>query len=173
MSQKSISPSPKLISPSPKLISLSPKASQLEINEIIAEKEKQLIELSQKSKSPSPETKSPSPKLISLSPKASQPEIITEKEKQLTELSQKSKSPSPKSKSPISESKSSNFKSKLAKPESPNSIKVTYTADNMNDMNMNDIKTIAKNLHITLSKQFNGQQKSKTKQELINEILSK
>ncbi len=97
-------------------------------------------------------------------------EIIAEKEKQLTEMSQKSESGSEKSKSASEKSK------KLSeKPKSPKSNKKEdkYTEVELNDKKLSDIKEIAGKLGITFSKKVNGQQKQKSKQELINEILQK
>ena len=100
-------------------------------------------------------------------------DIIIEKEKQLTEMSQKSES---------DKSKSTSEKSKIIpdKPLSPLSqIQIsskksdTYTEIELNDKKLSDIKEIASKLGITFSKKVNGQQKQKSKQELINEILQK
>jgi hypothetical protein len=165
-------------------------ARQLEIDEIIAEKENQFTEMSQKSDSASDKSKSPSPKpkLSNLEPKSSSPKPKSPSPKPKSPILE-SKSPilEPNSpilesklsnlepKSPILEPKSSNFKSKLSNPESisQESIKITYTADNLNKKKLIDIKEIAGKLNITFLKKVNGQQKYKSKQELIVEILDK
>ncbi len=94
-------------------------------------------------------------------------EIIGEKEKQLSEMSQKSASSasSTSSESAVSPNKeSSKQESKIEEPKK-------LTEQELNDKKLADIKKIAEGLKITISKKVNGQQKQKSKQELINEIL--
>jgi len=83
-------------------------------------------------------------------------EIIMEKEKQLSEMS-------------------SNSESKL-KQLSETSNKTTnkkLTEVELNEKKLIDIKEIASKLNIVMSKKVNGQQKPKTKQDLIHDILLK
>jgi hypothetical protein len=70
-------------------------------------------------------------------------EIIMEKEKQLSEMS----------------------------PKSENKIQISEVE--LNEKKLSDIKDIAIKLGITMSKKINGQQKQKTKQDLISEIILK
>lgn len=91
-------------------------------------------------------------------------EIIGEKEKQLSEMSQKSAS-SASSESAVSQNKEAN------KQESKLEQAKKLTEQELNDKKLADIKKIAESLKITISKKVNGQQKQKSKQELINEIL--
>jgi len=55
---------------------------------------------------------------------------------------------------------------------SPKSDRQSYELE-LNEKKLSDLKDIAIKLGITMSKKINGQQRQKTKQDLISEILLK
>lgn len=98
-------------------------------------------------------------------------EIIEEKEKQLSEMSNSIKNKhsfdSDEIKIPICKNT-----------ESEKDDKEEYTSDKLNEQTLNnmklpEIKKIAEQHKITITKKVNGQQKPKNKNELITEILNK
>ena len=109
-------------------------------------------------------------------------DIIMEKEKQLSEMSSKSSEQSHKSDQnelKLDESKEVELKlaeskeneSKLAESRENESKLAESKENELNELKLADIKNMASKLGITLSRKINGQQKSKTKQELIQDIL--
>ena len=82
-------------------------------------------------------------------------EIIMEKEKQLSEMSPKS----------------DQQKEKQLPDVSPKSNKQNIKEAELNELKLADLKNMASKLGITFSRKINGQQKTKTKQELIQDIL--
>jgi hypothetical protein len=83
-------------------------------------------------------------------------EIIMEKEKQLSEMSSNSES-----------------KQKQSSETSNKTTNKKLTEVELNEKKLIDIKEIASKLNIVMSKKVNGQQKPKTKQDLIHDILLK
>lgn len=57
--------------------------------------------------------------------------------------------------------------------ESSDDLKEDYDENKLNGMKLPDVKKIAENMKISLTKKINGQPKPKNKQELISEILKK
>jgi hypothetical protein len=82
-------------------------------------------------------------------------EIIMEKEKQLSEMSPKS----------------DQQKEKQLPDMSPKSNKQNIKEAELNELKLADLKNMASKLGITFSRKINGVQKTKTKQELIQDIL--
>ncbi len=122
----------------------SNKSKQQEIDDIIMEKEKQLSEMSSKSSEKSHKSDQNESKLVD------------SKEVELNELK-------------LAESKENELKLAESK---ENKSKLAESKENeLNELKLADIKNMASKLGITLSRKINGQQKSKTKQELIQDIL--
>ena len=95
-------------------------------------------------------------------------DIIMEKEKQLSEMSSKSSEVSHKSdKNKSKEAELKEVESNNLKEAESNNLKETE----LNELKLADIKNMASKLGITLSRKINGQQKTKTKHELIQDIL--
>jgi hypothetical protein len=84
-------------------------------------------------------------------------DIIMEKEKQLSDMSPKS------NQQKLNEKQLSDM--------SPKSNQQNIKESELNEMKLADIKNMASKLGITFSRKINGQQKTKTKQELIQDIL--
>ena len=80
-----------------------------------------------------------------------------EKEKQLSDMSPKS------NQQKLNEKQLSDM--------SPKSNQQNIKESELNEMKLADIKNMASKLGITFSRKINGQQKTKTKQELIQDIL--
>jgi len=97
-------------------------------------------------------------------------EIIMEKEKQLSEMSPKSDQQKEKQLPDVSP-KSDQQKEKQLPDVSPKSNKQNIKEAELNELKLADLKNMASKLGITFSRKINGVQKTKTKQELIQDIL--
>ena len=167
------------------MVFLEQKNKQLEIEEIIVEKDKQLSEMSQKSNkssekeleiAPEKELEKPSDEELT---KPSDEELIKPSDEELTkpsdeELTKPSdeelEKPSDEELEKTSEAELEKTSEKPSENASENALK---KVSELNGKPISEIKTIAKKLLITLSKKINGRQKYKSKDELIKEILQK
>ena len=107
-------------------------------------------------------------------------EIIEEKEKQLSEMSNSSeKSTDSKTRSESDETKSESDETKSESESTKTESESTKTESDkldertLNNMKLPDIKKLAEQNKIIITKKVNGQQKPKNKNELITEILNK
>ncbi len=97
-------------------------------------------------------------------------QIIEEKEKQLSEMSIKSDEMKNIVSNKVSEKEPEpETKQQPLNNENNNSNK--YTEESLNNMKLAELKKIAEKYKITITKKVNGQQKPKTKQDFINEIV--